>query len=175
MFDILQGDPWFPTILPFAAIPATYALTMLNRWKERAHVRAVEKHSALMLERAARRLLYQISVGDFAVNAMSTPSAYKTYINKLSIQTRHELIDKILQNQARKSEAITGFNGPITDLQGLVSLMRSVELETIVYLIDDNFRMPNDEGIRGSGQAYLQYTTNDLANDIIAFRLRNPY
>lgn len=175
MFDILQGDPWFPTILPFAAIPATYALMIVNRFRERAHARKMERWAATIQERAARKLLHQISVGDFAVNAMSTPSAYKTYIDKLSLQTRHELIDKILQNQARKSEAITGFNGPITDMAALVSLMRSVELETIVYLIDDNFRMRNDEGIRGQGQAYLQYTNSDLANDIIAFRLRNPY
>jgi hypothetical protein len=93
-------------------------------------------------------------------------SVYQKYVNGLPLGKRIEIIDKLLGNQERKLDE------PCKDLTELINHMSYVELETLIYCINDDHHIINEDGTVLKREVYRG---RDLANDVLAFRLSNPY
>lgn len=91
---------------------------------------------------------------------------YQKYMNDLPLQKRHEVIDKLLQNQAIRCK------GHYTDIQTLIDMMNSAEIETLAYTMGVEFNSIDD---RGHQIREVPRPTEGLANEVILFRFRNPY
>lgn len=92
-------------------------------------------------------------------------SIYHSYIHSLGVQKRAEIIDKIIDCQRRKYE--------VNDSPSLVTLlerMNETEMETVIMAV-----CRNDHVVDWTGMHIDGYDASALANDIIAFRLQNPY
>lgn len=102
---------------------------------------------------------YQVGWGEMS-------NVYQTYINELPINTRHDIIDRILHNQEKKLEK----NGEDSkDIVKLVNQLNVIEIETLFYIMHEKSDIDWVELKR------ISYGSSELANDIIAFRFRNPY
>lgn len=95
-------------------------------------------------------------------------SVYRKYITSLPISQRHDLIERLIGNQQRRQRD-TG--KPCTDLVQLVSTMNAVEKETVIYACGGFHTL--DE--KGSLVKIAPADPNEIANQIIMFRFRNPY
>lgn len=94
------------------------------------------------------------------VDEVCPQEIYQEYMSSLPIQTRHEMIDKLLDNQAVKNRK--GYDIKPFDIPTLVSFMTGVEIRTLLFVIN-------------KANVPVETTVSDIANDIIAFKLSNPY
>ena len=96
-----------------------------------------------------------------------TMKAYCDYIDALPLQTRHDIIDKLLRNQTIRCK------GQYTDMATLIELMNDTERDTLMYTISDKATYYDSK--TGRMKAIEKRSASDLANDVILFRFRNPY
>lgn len=93
-------------------------------------------------------------------------NVYQNYLNDLPMNVRHDIIDKILHNQERK---LQNKGEDCTDIVRLVGQLNVIEIETLFYIMNEKKEIDWTELKR------MSYGGSDLANDLIAFRFRNPY
>lgn len=92
-------------------------------------------------------------------------SVYQKYLNGLAESKRSEIIDKLLDNQMVRcqQEGITS-----TNISELIEYMGPLEVETLYCLI-------HSQALNWGSLDKITFGRSELANDIIAFRFRNPY
>jgi len=91
-------------------------------------------------------------------------SIYHSYIHSLGLQKRVEIVDKILDCQRRRLPA-----EGTPSMVDLLEKMNDTETETVIMAVCPN-NVVDWVDMRSRG-----YDASALANDIIAFRLQNPY
>jgi hypothetical protein len=94
-------------------------------------------------------------------------SVYRKYIVGLPLQTRHELIDKLLNNQQTRQRR----TGEPTNLVTLIEGMNAVERETLIYACGGYNTLDKVGNLVSS----TPVPASDLANEVIGFKLSHPY
>lgn len=174
MPDILQGDPVFPTIAPFLAV---FLIAVVFY----SHKRYKQWSWKWFLQERVKSILFRVYCGtanpsELLANSYHSDGQiigwvelthmYQRYVNEMPMQKRHELIDKLLQNQEVRCK------GHYTNMQMLIDMMNPIEIETLMYVIgvECNAFDQNGRLIR-----QIPTLSEGLANEVIAFRLGNPY
>lgn len=167
----LPPDYW-ALYIAFGSV-ATFA------WKSRWAFYTRRQRNKLIMRRCAEKLNATIEADvtlsmmwdcqylpvNFQMSINEMTDAYKRYLNSLPLQTRHEIVDKLLDNQKVKAERR---GEPTHDMVELLGHLSPVEVETMFYTINDN-------EIDWADLMRIGYHANQLANDVIAFRFRSPY
>lgn len=89
---------------------------------------------------------------------------YHNYIHSLGMQKRAEIIDRVLDHQRKKLPA-----EDTPSLMEMLEKMNETEIETVVMALCA------DNAVDWIDMRARAYDASALANDVIAFRLQNPY
>lgn len=166
-------------------LPLLYVTIVLVMWRT---FKPIIKHYVYYpkvcrkLVRMAQELVRRVVDGDthgteltqgfildgFAIGWSDMARVYQNYIRDLPLEKRHEIIDKLLQNQVVRCK------GQYTDVATLLDMMNYMEIETIIYAIDEGARILQPDGSVAINISRVKYGSSELANDVIAFRLGNP-
>lgn len=108
---------------------------------------------------------HHVAPGGYEIGWNSMANAYQKYMSSLPLQRRIEIVDRLLDIQMVKCQQ-EGIES--ADLATLVGMMNMVEVETLMCTVSDREVDWKDRQVHC-------YGSNDLANDVISFRFRNPH
>lgn len=156
----------------WAAILATITVVQAVRGFWRWHDKKVQVRQFLLmkLDKALQGTEWGVTwssyvmPGGFMIGWNAMANAYQKYITGLPLERRHEIIDRLLDNQMVKCQR-DGIDH--ADLASLIGLMNVVEIETLMCTV-----MQGE--VDWQERQVTSYGSNELANDIIAFRFSNP-